>query len=250
MPSSLRLRSIRRLLAAAARSSADCAQPMVRIASTQNVLKVVWYRPNEWPNTLGGRRIETMEWINYLTRWPGHTQQLLPAQLSFFFSFAQNNWVFCFFLICFCFSFTVCLRIEKYFALLFHCGRSRERETEIEWVFFFLSTFAVFVLNDITEQQLNLCAFVDKQPQSPVHRVAGQLSPGHNRLPRGCCTKWANESRNSAKRERRELPAAWCFLQPPLIEREGEREWMGERVRNESLKAGKALQVVVLFVEF
>lgn len=127
MPSSLRLRSIRRLLAAAARSSADCAQPMVRIASTQNVLKVVWYRPNEWPNTLGGRRIETMEWINYLTRWPGHTQQLLPAQLSFLFSFAQNNWVFCFFLICFCFSFTVCLRIEKYFALLFHCGRSRER---------------------------------------------------------------------------------------------------------------------------
>lgn len=38
MPSSFRLRSIRRLRAAAARSSADCAQPMVRMASTQNVL--------------------------------------------------------------------------------------------------------------------------------------------------------------------------------------------------------------------
>lgn len=40
MPSSLRLRSIRRLLAAAARSSADCAHPIMRIASVQNVLKV------------------------------------------------------------------------------------------------------------------------------------------------------------------------------------------------------------------
>lgn len=56
MPSSLRLRSMRRLLAAAARSSADCAQPMVRIASTQNVLKVVWYRPTQWPTTLPARK--------------------------------------------------------------------------------------------------------------------------------------------------------------------------------------------------
>lgn len=39
IPSSLRFRSIKRLRAAAARSSADCAQPIVRIASTQNVLK-------------------------------------------------------------------------------------------------------------------------------------------------------------------------------------------------------------------
>lgn len=38
MPSSLRFRSIRRLRAAAARSSADCAHPIMRIASVQNVL--------------------------------------------------------------------------------------------------------------------------------------------------------------------------------------------------------------------
>lgn len=40
---------MRRLLAAAALSSADCAQPIVRIASTQNVLKVVGIG-REWPN--------------------------------------------------------------------------------------------------------------------------------------------------------------------------------------------------------
>lgn len=37
-PSSFKFRSINRLRAAAARSSADCAQPMIRIASEQNVL--------------------------------------------------------------------------------------------------------------------------------------------------------------------------------------------------------------------
>uniref|UniRef100_A0A1A9VGM2 Uncharacterized protein n=1 Tax=Glossina austeni TaxID=7395 RepID=A0A1A9VGM2_GLOAU len=45
IPSSFRLRSIKRLLAAAALSSADCAQPIVRIASTQNVLKKFLYLP-------------------------------------------------------------------------------------------------------------------------------------------------------------------------------------------------------------
>lgn len=49
IPSSFRFRSMRRLLAAAALSSADCAQPIVRIASTQNVLKVVGIG-REWPN--------------------------------------------------------------------------------------------------------------------------------------------------------------------------------------------------------
>lgn len=37
-PSSFKFLSINRLRAAAARSSADCAQPMIRIASEQNVL--------------------------------------------------------------------------------------------------------------------------------------------------------------------------------------------------------------------
>lgn len=41
MPASLRFLSIKRLRAAAARSSADCAQPIVRIASMQNVLEIV-----------------------------------------------------------------------------------------------------------------------------------------------------------------------------------------------------------------
>lgn len=55
MPSSFRLRSIKRLLAAAALSSALCAQPMVRIASTQNVLKVVYIGHN-WPNTVSHKK--------------------------------------------------------------------------------------------------------------------------------------------------------------------------------------------------
>lgn len=55
MPSSFRLRSIKRLLAAAALSSALCAQPMVRIASTQNVLKVVSIGHN-WPNTVSHKK--------------------------------------------------------------------------------------------------------------------------------------------------------------------------------------------------
>lgn len=37
-PSSFKFLSINRLLAAAARSSADCAHPIIRIASEQNVL--------------------------------------------------------------------------------------------------------------------------------------------------------------------------------------------------------------------
>ncbi|TMW43819.1 hypothetical protein DOY81_011101, partial [Sarcophaga bullata] len=60
MPSSLRFRSIKRLLAAAALSSALCAQPIVRIASTQNVLKVVYIGHN-WPNTNTHEEIQKTE---------------------------------------------------------------------------------------------------------------------------------------------------------------------------------------------
>ena len=64
MPSSFRFRSIKRLLAAAALSSALCAQPIVRIASTQNVLKVVYIGHN-WPNTNTheeNKKTETKVW--------------------------------------------------------------------------------------------------------------------------------------------------------------------------------------------
>lgn len=53
-PSSFKFRSIKRLLAAAARSSADCAHPIIRIASEQNVLKsFILFRPhkNVLPNS-------------------------------------------------------------------------------------------------------------------------------------------------------------------------------------------------------
>lgn len=42
-PSSFKFLSIKRLRAAAARSSADCAQPMIRIASEQNVLTTFFF---------------------------------------------------------------------------------------------------------------------------------------------------------------------------------------------------------------
>jgi hypothetical protein len=42
-PSSFKFLSIKRLRAAAARSSADCAQPIIRIASEQNVLTTFFF---------------------------------------------------------------------------------------------------------------------------------------------------------------------------------------------------------------
>jgi len=152
MPSSLRLRSINRLLAAAARSSADCAQPMVRIASTQNVLKVVWYRPNEWPNTCGGRSLTK---INKVT-----TNQICCFQFSFQLLFPINHDVFIYTF----FSFSLFTNWT-----LLHCWARRE------FTFCYLDLHLSSKWHNPV-LQLNLCAFVDKQLRNPC-RLPGQDNP-------------------------------------------------------------------------
>lgn len=72
--------------------------------------------------------------------------------------------------------------------------------------------------------------------------TTGRAKPRHKRLPRGCCTKWANESRNWTRR------AACYFFNPKTAGNESERESEWEREWERASSKRKFSQSFASFV--